>query len=584
MGTAFSIDTPLRVSRYGISSVVSLVDDTLIEQMREYHCRQSGKDFHPIANNDEDGRAKRITAYLDLLDTLVRNQVRDLRASPFEKGSEITRYFEMLPESPLKNLYNDMLALPDGEEKKRIQERLRRSTKPGSIDVNIMTKVDRDVYRNGEKLPTRYNDALAALRGYAHSRLESSIVFSAGLNPRLYSYTTQFDDFFPGDTGVPVKKIVLKVSDYRSSVIQGKFLAKKGLWVSEYRIESGLNCGGHAFATKGHLIGPILEEFKKNRRVLTDMLGGVYRKALTTKGRPVPANLPPVRITVQGGIGSADEDEFLMKYYSLDGTGWGTPFLLVPEVTTVDEEHRRKLAVAGEDEVYLSDNSPFGLPFWNLRSSASEESRRQRIEKGKPGSACPKGHLRFNTEFTKIPLCLASRAYQKLKLEHLQQEDLEPAQALIRKSILDKSCICHDLAGGATLTHGIDPEATPAICPGPNMVNFSRISSLEEMIGHIYGRLSILTNPDRPHMFISELKLYVGYLRKEVESYSLKLSSQTPKYLSEFQENLGEGIEYYRSLTEQFVSEQKERFLQDLRDLKAELENIDFSAAGPAFK
>ena len=116
------------------------------------------------------------------------------------------------------------------------------------------------------------------------------------------------------------------------------------------------------------------------------------------------------------------------------------------------------------------------------------------------------------------------------------------------------------------------------------MVNFSRISSLEEMIGHIYGRLSILTNPDRPHMFISELKLYVGYLRKEVESYSLKLSSQTPKYLSEFQENLGEGIEYYRSLTEQFVSEQKERFLQDLRDLKAELENIDFSAAGPAFK
>ena len=61
-----------------------------------------------------------------------------------------------------------------------------------------------------------------------------------------------------------MKKIILKVSDYRSAIIQGKFFAKKGLWVSEYRIESGLNCGGHAFPTQGYLMGPILEEFKKN--------------------------------------------------------------------------------------------------------------------------------------------------------------------------------------------------------------------------------------------------------------------------------------------------------------------------------
>ncbi len=33
MGTGFSIDTPLRVAQYGISSVISLVDDVLIEQM-----------------------------------------------------------------------------------------------------------------------------------------------------------------------------------------------------------------------------------------------------------------------------------------------------------------------------------------------------------------------------------------------------------------------------------------------------------------------------------------------------------------------------------------------------------------------
>jgi hypothetical protein len=46
------------------------------------------------------------------------------------------------------------------------------------------------------------------------------------------------------------KKIILKVSDFRSAMIQ-ELLART--LVSEYRIESGLNCGGHAFATEGHL-------------------------------------------------------------------------------------------------------------------------------------------------------------------------------------------------------------------------------------------------------------------------------------------------------------------------------------------
>ena len=92
-----------------------------------------------------------------------------------------------------------------------------------------------------EKLPTEFNDAHAALRGYANSDLESSLILSAGMNPRLYSYMEQFDDFYPDENRYIKKKIVLKVSDYRSALIQGKFLAKKGLWVSEYRIESGLN-------------------------------------------------------------------------------------------------------------------------------------------------------------------------------------------------------------------------------------------------------------------------------------------------------------------------------------------------------
>ena len=44
-----------------------------------------------------------------------------------------------------------------------------------------------------------------------------------------------------------------------------------------------------------------------------------------------------------------------------DGLGWGTPFLLVPEVTNVDDLHRAKLVEASDDDVELSDASPFGL-------------------------------------------------------------------------------------------------------------------------------------------------------------------------------------------------------------------------------
>ena len=40
LGLGYSIDTPLKVARYGISSVVSVVDDELIERMRKYKISQ----------------------------------------------------------------------------------------------------------------------------------------------------------------------------------------------------------------------------------------------------------------------------------------------------------------------------------------------------------------------------------------------------------------------------------------------------------------------------------------------------------------------------------------------------------------
>lgn len=484
MGIGFMIDAPLRVAPYGISSAISLVDDVFIEQMRKFHSLREGEPYQEIASHEEDARARRITAYLNLLDRLVKRRVDHLQASPFEPHSEITRYFEMLPESPASQAYRQMLATDDPHQRQQRQDRLRRLAVPGSIDVNIMSKGDRDAYRNSEKLPAQFSDASAALRGYALSTLRSSIIFSAGINPRLYGYVAEFDDFFPDAAGTLKKKIILKVSDYHSAAVQGRFLAKRGLWVSEYRVESGLNCGGHAFATRGLLLGPILDEFHRHKTDLTEQLHGEYCRALARRGRSAPSQPHAVRITVQGGIGTADEDAMLRDLYGVDGTGWATPFLLVPEVTNVDDEHLRKLAEVSDGDVYLSDNSPFGIPFWNLRTSASEDARRRRIAEGRPGSVCTRGFVRlFNTEFTSQPICTASRQYQEKKLRQLDAAEMSPERReALRQRVLAKSCICHDLSGGATLKHGIDPAATPAVCCGPNITSFSRIATLEKWL------------------------------------------------------------------------------------------------------
>lgn len=573
MGIGFTIDTPLHVARYGISSVISLVDDVLIEQVRKYHCTRYDEPYQPVPSDNIDTRALRIEAYLNLVDRLVNEQFRKLKASPFAPDSEITRYFELLPDSPLRQRYQQMLATADPALRADHQQALRQQIVPGSIDVNIMTKLDMDHYEDGGKLPPEYADALAALRGFAKSTLQSAIVFSAGINQRLYTYAAQFEDFYPDRRGRFKKRIIVKVSDYRSALIQGKFLAKRGLWVSEFRIESGLNCGGHAFAAECNLMGPVLEQFREGRPKLKQCLFDIYKKALAGQGRPVPSGPLDFRVTAQGGIGTTEEDRFLIQYYHLDGTGWGTPFMLVPEVTNVDPAHLDKLCHARYDDVYLSNASPLGVPFWNLRTSASEEARRQRIEKGKPGSACVKKYLLLNRENGETPACSASRTYIKRRLKALSQADLpEPRAAAMRRKVLEKSCLCNDLGGGAGINFHTDPKATPAVCCGPNIRNFHRLFSLEEMVQHIYGRLSLMMNGQRPHVFIEEMRLNLEYLREQIKEYTLEISNRPQSFFVAFKEALLEGIEYYRDLTGHFIAEQRQRFLEDLLKLQHEIE------------
>lgn len=585
MGLGYTIDTPVKVARFGISSVVSIIQDILVEQMRELYCKQSGEEYIHIPQEDIDHRAKRITSYLNLLQRIVNKQVEVMKKEPFEEGTDIVKYFTLLPDhSPVRQLYSEMTKA-NGEVKRLLQQQLRSKIKVGAIDVNIMTKLDNQNYsKDNVLLPPEYSDALAAFRGFANSELSSSMVFSAGLNPRLFAYAETFRDFFPDAYGNIKKKIILKVSDYRSALIQGKFLSKKGLWISEFRIESGLNCGGHAFPTEGHLLGPILEEFKNRKQELTSELLEICNRALQEKNY---AKLPPttdIRITVQGGIGTAKEDAFLREYYNVDGTGWGSPFLLVPEATNVDDGTLRQLTNAKEEDYFLSHASPLGIPFNNFRKSSSEEQRKMRIEKMRAGSPCYKKYLAFNTEFTSTPICVSSREYQNQKLKELSELNLNEHEFERRfDEITAKDCLCEGLSSSVLLKNHIPAShrlEAVTICPGPNLAYFSKVFSLEEMVGHIYGRLNILNSAYRPHAFIKELKMYIDYLKEEVEKNMDTLTEKQTKYFSSFKSNLLQGIEYYKQLIPKMANEAedlKSRMGEEIDAMKNSLVDFCFS-------
>ncbi len=551
MGIGFTIDAPLKVSQYGIDSVISLVDDILLERLRKMYCDKFEIPYNEITEKTEDFRAKRITSYLNLLNNLAKMKFEELKNATIEKSNEIKEYFNMLPDSStIKQKFKSLTA--ECFNLNEIGNWIKDNLSMGSIDVNIMTKVDKENYINDEKLPVEYNDAYAALRGYANSDLISSIILSAGMSPRLYGYIEQFEDFYPDENGKIKKNIVLKVSDYRSAFIQGKFLAKKGLWISEYRIESGLNCGGHAFATDGCLLGPILAEFRDKRKELIQSIHEILVRALSQKNRSVPKTELPLKITAQGGVGTAEEHQFLFDHYQVDSVGWGSPFLLVPEVTNVDEPTRNQLREAKEDDLYLSNISPLGVPFYSLKENSKDLAKLSFIEKGRPGSSCPKKYLVSNKEFTEKNICKASRQYQQLKLKELDNEGVSPDEYQNKfEKIVDKSCICVGLGTSALLVNNLDTKVEGdgvSVCPGPNLAYFSKIMSLKEITDHIYGRSNMITRTDRPNMFIKELKIYIDFLKNKIEETRVSTTNKQEKYLLTFVKNLNEGINYYYRL------------------------------------
>lgn len=579
MGLGYTLDTPIKVAHYGISSAISLVDDIIMEKMREFYCKKFSLPFQSITSKDEDHRAKRITAYLNTVMEIVSNKFDNLKKSISHTDEELEKYFQLLPDmSELKQKFNKMIRT--GEIKLKLTDWLKENLIPGEIDVNIMSKLDRDRYKGNEKLPSIQSDAQSALRGFAMSNLSSSLVLSAGMNPRLYSYLEEFEDFYPNAQLKLKKKVILKVSDYRSALIQGRFLAKKGIWVSEYRIESGLNCGGHAFATDGFLMGPVLEEFKTNRQELIKTVHEVYVKALTEKGKPVPENPFLVKITAQGGVGSNAEHEFLLNYYQLDSIGWGTPFLLVPEAVSVDKQTLEVLCKAKEKDLYMSEVSPLGVIFNNVRGTGMDLKKEAQNKAGKYGFPCIKKYLALFPVFTEEGTCTASKEYQKAKIAELKEQNLSKSDFEKRLfKITDKACLCNGLTASTLMAHDLDTkmEGTDvSICPGPNLAYFSHTYSLKNIIDHIYGRTNVMERTDRPNLFVKELNMYIEYLSEKLGEAVKPIEGKQKKYFEKFLLNMNKGIEYYKELfsknkTQFEDSTSKNNHLNDLEKLELEL-------------
>ena len=586
MGIAFTIDSPIKVACYGINSAVSIIEDNLVEVMRKYYYQKNNENYIPITAKEEDFRARRITDYLNLMQRMIQSKMDQLRTSAFETGSDIVKYFEMLPDaSTLKDKFNEWLSLPNSAEKETVEGFLRTELIPGAIEVNIMTKVDKDnLDKNKEVIPNG-SDALTALKGYAESdQTNSSVIFSAGLNPRLYNYMEAFSAFDAYEWGCFHKKVVIKVSDFRSALIQGKYLAKKGIWVSEFRIESGLNCGGHVFATQGLLMGPILQEFKDKKQELLDSLFELYNPAVISKGKLSFSKPHPIKITVQGGIGTGEEDQLLRDFYKVDGTGWGTPFLLCPEATTVDEPTLQLLLKSKDNDVVRSKASPLGVQFNYLKGTTGEKERLDRIENERPGSPCTEKLLVSNTEFTETPICTASRKYQKLKLEQIESLSLPEAEyKRQREDVLSKECLCVGLSNSAPIVYDapfLKKLTAVTICPGPNIVNFSSVTSLHEMTDHIYGRKNIMKQSNRPMMFVTELRLYIDYLKKEIEE-THQPTRRDLKNWEGYCNNLLEGIVHYRTSIPDILLQNKIQFEKDLTLAQNEITHIQETLLQP---
>ncbi|MBK7762581.1 MAG: hypothetical protein IPI46_04320 [Bacteroidetes bacterium] len=264
-------------------------------------------------------------------------------------------------------------------------------------------------------------------------------------------------------------------------------------------------------------------------------------------------------------------------------------FAVLIDPDKVDTKQVSKIASLCNDakvDYYLSNASPLGVPFNNFRPSSSEQQRKLRIEKNRPGSPCYKKFLSFNTEFTEKPICTASREFQKKKIEQLQAsiQDAVLLQDEIEK-VMEKDCLCEGLGASALLKNDapISHKLTAVtICPGPNLAYFSGIFTLSEMVDHIYGRRNILNKLARPNLFVNELKMYLQYLVNESLSIGEDLAQKKEQQLQKFRDNLMSGINYYHDLSSRMETKARDLFQgmqNELKQIEEALDRLPFKSS-----
>lgn len=571
MGICYTADTPIRVAHLGITSVISLVDDGLLEEYRMAYAERLGLDL----GSPQTTRIGRIRSYLDFIADEVERKFTRLCACRFDGGSDKDLYFLMLPlDSRLRVEYDGIFA-KTGLARIAAEAALTEKMEPGEIQANIMVGLNHE------------EAAFDAVRGFAASKVAGALVLSAGVNLSVFEEIAKCKDFYRTGTRPPKKKIILKVSDYRSALVQGRYLAKKGLEVYEYRIESGVNCGGHAFFESKKLLLDVVREFVEKRKELFETTCSMITKfadscdagdndaTVSVQGILPPPS--PARITAQGGL-CAPEDIAQVLLLGIDGVGVGTPFLLVPQATSVDKETRRLLASAKPEDVCISHASPLGIPFVNLQTSTAAriceqkiqeyfapESEKSRSPELKPGFPCRQHYLCQNIPGFDHPVCMASREYvmhRLAEIDALEKEDLEACKMhpynadveqsqpvvhekisqefdslessirrkydKLRRVTLSRECICRFLGNAGreeirekspslhyqpecvAVARGSQPARTRepvTICPNPDIGYFDREYTLLEMMQHLYGTGKRLTPKDKPSAFEVEERL-----------------------------------------------------------------------------
>jgi hypothetical protein len=142
--------------------------------------------------------------------------------------------------------------------------------------------------------------------------------------------------------------------------------------------------------------------------------------------------------------------------------------------------------------------------------------------------------------------------------------------------LLSKECLCIGLSNAAPVEYKepfLKKLDAVTICPGPNISNFSKVSSLVEMTDHIYGRKSLELKQSRPHMFVRELQLYVSYLNEEIKE-SFSPNGKMLKNWNSFLSSLNTGVSYYKELCEKNLIGEKEKFLTGLGEAEAGVQKL----------